>query len=135
MNGMVSIAPYSIAEIKQLTTSTTAQDVAVNGRCFIIQNNHASEPLYFKEKNGVAATTTNSWKLDAGATTFPPSFYLASTLSVCCGWRRNGNSYIPRVNGRAGVLPSRLTCGAEMKRIEIENRKVNISKEDDDNSC
>lgn len=84
MNGMVSIAPYSIAEIKQLTTSTTAQDVAVNGRCYIIQNNHATEALYFKEKNGVAATTTNSWKLDAGATTFP-ILLSGATLSVVAG--------------------------------------------------
>ena len=74
-----SIEPLAVKEVKIVAATTTAQDVAIGGRPFIIQNAHDTNIVYFKEKKGVAATSTNATILKSG--TFPFQL-VADTLSV-----------------------------------------------------
>jgi hypothetical protein len=82
MEGTVNIAPKRIISVTAIASTGTAIDVDVNGKEFYIQNTHASIVLYFKEKNGVAATAANGYAVAAGAQ-FPSVHSLtADTLSV-----------------------------------------------------
>lgn len=75
------VETYTLGKTLAVSVTTAAQDVAVNGRSFIIQNNSAADVIvYFKEKNDVAATSTNAWKL-IGGTAFPIPLN-AYTLSI-----------------------------------------------------
>lgn len=76
----VLIDGAKIKDVIVVTTSTTAQDVAINGRAFLIQNPHATAIAYVKEKNGVAATSSNGWMLPAGYVC--PHKLTAETLSI-----------------------------------------------------
>lgn len=75
------IAPYKIIKTEVISVTTDAQDIAVNGRSFIIQNNAANTVfVYFKEKDEVAATTTNGFRIVGGDTL--PVVLTAGTLSI-----------------------------------------------------
>lgn len=72
-----------IREVIAVTATTTAQDVDIGYRKFLIQNNAANTVfVYFKEKNedGVAATATNAFKLIGGDVL--PIVFTAKTLSI-----------------------------------------------------
>ena len=74
--------PKAIKEIKVVSVGTTATDVAVNSKAFIIANNHATQSLYFKEKavDGVGCTTSNGFLLPAN--TVLDKVLTAETLSM-----------------------------------------------------
>jgi hypothetical protein len=76
----VLIDGAKIKDVIVVTTSTTAQDVVIGGRSFLIQNPHATAIAYFKEKNDVVATSSNGWMLPAGHVC--PHKLTADTLSV-----------------------------------------------------
>lgn len=78
--GAVYPLPREIKGMEAVAVSATAADVSIAGRSFFIQNTSASDPIYFKEKNGVAATSSNAWKLAAGEA-FPEAL-TADTLSI-----------------------------------------------------
>lgn len=64
-----------------VSATTTAQDVKIKDRSFMIQVNEANTVfVYFKEKNGVAATATNAFKITGGD--ILPQVFTASTLSI-----------------------------------------------------
>lgn len=78
--GTVNVDGAKMLKVIVVKTSTTAVDVLINGRSFLIQNPHASAVAYIKEKNGVAATAANGWELPAGHVC--PHRLSANTLSV-----------------------------------------------------
>lgn len=83
------IEPYSLKEIIVNTDiKNAAVDVAIKGRKFMLHNTGA-QPLYFKEKNGAAATTTNSDLCPAGSVY--PIPMVADTLSLISN--ATGTSY------------------------------------------
>ncbi|MDD4566149.1 MAG: hypothetical protein PHE79_11830 [Eubacteriales bacterium] len=83
------IEPYSLKEtIVNTDIKGTAVDVAIKGRKFMLHNTGA-QPLYFKEKNGVAATTTNA-NICAAGTVYPIAM-VADTLSLISN--ATGTSY------------------------------------------
>ncbi|MEI6101985.1 MAG: hypothetical protein WCP73_09115 [Eubacteriales bacterium] len=53
-----------VKTIKNLSVTTTAQDVTIAYNPFFIVNNSASV-VYIKEKNGVDATSTNAFAIPA----------------------------------------------------------------------
>ena len=73
---------YKIEAVKAVDASSAAQDVVIGYQPFLIQN-AGSDPVTFKEKNGVAATATNGFSLAAGETL--PVVLTADTLSVYGG--------------------------------------------------
>lgn len=74
--------PYKIGKIEIITAGTTAVDFAPKGRMFMLQNHHASNTVYFKNKtvDGLAATATNGYILYAKETTMP--FMSTDTISI-----------------------------------------------------
>lgn len=78
--GAVYPIPRQIKGMDAVAVSATAADVEVGARNFFIQNTSTSDPIYFKEKLGVAATATNAWRLAAGEA-FPEAL-TADTLSI-----------------------------------------------------
>lgn len=68
-----------IVGTKTITATTTAQDVSIGYRDFIISN-AGSVGVYFKEKDGVAVTSANGFFLPAG--TVLQKCITADTLSV-----------------------------------------------------
>ena len=52
-----------IDSVEKVSVTTTAKDVAVNYRAFIIENCTAEKTVYFKEKDGVAVTVDNGFEL------------------------------------------------------------------------
>lgn len=82
-----SIEPLCVGEVKIVAATTTAQDVVIGNRSFIIQNAHAENIVYFKEKLGVVATATNATILAAGST-FPFQL-VAGTLSIVASANSN----------------------------------------------
>ena len=74
------IEPYKLGKTLIVSATTTAQDVAINGQSFYIQNISADKVIYFKEKLGAVATNSNSISLAAGMGF--PYLLTANTLSV-----------------------------------------------------
>jgi len=72
--------PYAITGVEKVTVGATASDVAVKSRTFFIANNHATNSVYFKEKNGADVTT------DTGFLLLPKTVFgeplTADTLSI-----------------------------------------------------
>jgi hypothetical protein len=75
----MSLTPLRLGKTVALSIGTTAVDVAVAGGTFIIQNTHATQILYFKEKKDVAVVATTGYKLAAGTTS---PIFSADTLSI-----------------------------------------------------
>lgn len=83
------IEPYTIKDIStDASLADTAKDVTVSSRKFMLSNTGA-QPMYFKEKNGVAATASNAMLCPAN--TVFPVILTASTLSVISN--ATGTSY------------------------------------------
>ena len=74
------IEPYKLGKTLIVSATTTAQDVEINGKYFYIQNISADKIIYFKEKLGAVATSSNSINLSAGEAF--PYLLTANTLSV-----------------------------------------------------
>lgn len=77
---LTQIEPSSLGTVKRVTVTTTASDLKVQGGYFYLQNQSADKDIYFKEKNGSAATSANGILLKANST-FPIPLS-ANTLSV-----------------------------------------------------
>ena len=77
-----SILPLEIGKTLIVAVTGTAQDVAINGKAFMIQNLDSSNAVYFKEKtsDNVVCTTSNGIAL-ATNTLFPFQL-VAGTLSI-----------------------------------------------------
>jgi len=71
--------PLKIEKVMALTVGTTAQDVAVGYRSFIIENLSVNA-VYFKEKEGTACTTSNGFCVPAETALL--GVLTADTLSV-----------------------------------------------------
>ena len=73
---------YRIDEVKVLSVGTTAQDIDVRCQSFLIENNSASESVYFKEKDcdGKDCTSANGFVLGPGERMELP--LCAGTLSL-----------------------------------------------------
>jgi hypothetical protein len=83
------IEPYSIKDIAvDSSLLAVAKDVSVSSKKFMLANTGA-QPMYFKEKNGVAATASNAMLCPAN--TVFPQILTASTLSVISN--ATGTSY------------------------------------------
>jgi hypothetical protein len=83
------IEPYSIKDIVvDSSLKDTAEDVSIKSRKFMLSNTGA-QPMYFKEKNDVAATASNAMLCPAG-TVFPVAL-TADTLSLISN--ATGTSY------------------------------------------
>ena len=74
---------FRIEKVVAVDGSSAAVDVQVAYRPFLIQNAEASDAIYFKEKNGVAATADNGFAVAAGATL--ETVLTADVLSVYGG--------------------------------------------------
>lgn len=85
----VYIEPYSVKDISaDASLAGTAKDVTVSNRKFMLSNTGA-QPMYFKEKDGVAATASNAMLCPAN--TVFPAILTAGTLSVISN--ATGTSY------------------------------------------
>jgi hypothetical protein len=83
------IEPYSIKDVKvDSSLVAVAKDVLIKGRKFMLSNTGA-QPMYFKEKNEVAATASNAMLCPAG--TVFSAVLTADTLSVISN--ATGTSY------------------------------------------
>ena len=80
MNGTMSIEPIKLGVTEAVSVGETAADIEIKGRTFIIQNTHATQILYFKEKRGTAVTSSTGLKVAAGATF--AHILTADTLSI-----------------------------------------------------
>lgn len=75
---ITSIEPHKLGDIQSVSVSSTATDVSIGGRAFFLQNNTGGA-VYFKEKNGAAATASNGMKIAAGEVGLP---FIAGTISI-----------------------------------------------------
>lgn len=83
------IQPYSIKDVKvDSSLAGTAKDVSIKSKTFMLSNTGA-QPMYFKEKNGVAATASNAMLCPANSVY--PAILTADTLSVISN--ATGTSY------------------------------------------
>jgi hypothetical protein len=82
MQGSVYVNPIKLVKQQAITAGATASDVSIGGRSFIIQNTHASQIIYFtnKDANG-AATATTGLKIAAGEV-FPYPVEIEGTMSI-----------------------------------------------------
>mgnify|MGYP003292163477 CR=1 FL=1 len=71
---------HSIDSVEKIAVTTTAKDIAVNGRKFMIQNLASDQTVYFKEKKGTAATAANGFCVPASTTL--DQVLRAETLSI-----------------------------------------------------
>ena len=76
------MSAYKIEEVMTVDATSSAQDVQVGYKLFLIQN-AGSTPVSFKEKNDVPATAANGFAVAAGETL--PVVLTANTLSVFGG--------------------------------------------------
>lgn len=83
----MQIEPLRLGKIERLAITTTEQEVSVRGKYILLQNLDPTETVYFKEKDGVACTSSN------GAAVPPLSVFpvplSADTLSVVASGTAN----------------------------------------------
>ena len=71
---------FRIIGCEKVSVGTTAKDVPVNYRSFLLENPDASVTVYFKEKEGKAVTAATGFALLPG--TVLPVTLTGKTLSV-----------------------------------------------------
>ena len=71
---------FVIEKTEKLSVTTTAKDVNVGFRSFLLKNADESKALYFKEKDKVAVTVDNGFMLGPGE--MIPVALSAKTLSI-----------------------------------------------------
>lgn len=76
--------PLKVTDVTAFSAGTSAEDTAIGDRLVLIQNTHASQVMYFKEKKGDAVTTATGYKLVAGATT-PYPMKLTTMTHIASG--------------------------------------------------
>ena len=78
---------YRLESVAVLTAGTEAQNVAVNGLAFMIENNSAETTVYFKEKryDGEDATSENGYALAAGRSTPVPVTAMELSVAAAAG--------------------------------------------------